>query len=62
MVFHIYELYGNFRVFYLKQSLIVEKKKKRNVVKSGLLKILFDFLRDIGRCIFIEKEYNYIKS
>lgn len=64
MVFHIYELYGNFRVFYLKQCLIVEKKKKstRNVVKSGLLKILYGFLRDIRRCIKKkQKQYDYTK-
>lgn len=65
MVFHVYELYGNFRVFYLKQCLIVEKKKStRNVVKSGLLKILYGFLRDIRRCIFIkkkQKKYDYTK-
>lgn len=49
MVSHVYELYGNVRVFYLKQCLIdfPSKKRIRNIIKTNLFKILLDFLRDI---------------
>lgn len=45
MVLHVYELYGNVRVFYLnlKQCLIVKYKK----YYKNLFKILLGFLRDI---------------
>lgn len=48
MILHVYELYGNFRVFYLKQCLVVKKKDTRNVTKNNLLKnLVYSFLRDI---------------
>lgn len=46
MVLHVYELYGNVRVFYLKQF-NSQKKSIRNIIKTNLFKILLDFLRDI---------------
>lgn len=41
MILHVYELYGNFRVFYLKQCLVVKKKIQEMLQKIICLKIWF---------------------